>query len=139
MASGGGSRLKMAVTGFAGTGKTTLCEALGEHFALPVLGEDMGAITAANQEAERVLRFAYSTAAERSAAREASIEAYVAWLESARGPLTRTPASSPIAGSWTSSTGGWSISGWARTMSIMSPAACCLTCGRSRHGSITWC
>lgn len=70
---------RLAITGFAGTGKTSLCEALGERLGVPVLGEDMAAIAAANQECQRVMRFRWSSEEERRAAREASVDAYVAW------------------------------------------------------------
>lgn len=40
--------LKIAVTGFAGTGKTTLCKRLAEDLDLRVLGEGMVDITRAN-------------------------------------------------------------------------------------------
>ena len=72
-------RPRLAITGFAGTGKTSLCAALAERLGVPVLGEDMAAIAAANQECQRVMRFQWSTTEERSAAREASVAAYVAW------------------------------------------------------------
>lgn len=74
-------KLRLAVSGFPGTGKTTLCNALAQQYDLPVIAEDMMQIANRNADYLR-LRMDPGTPAEALLeAKKQSVKSFFDWAQ----------------------------------------------------------
>lgn len=94
---------RIAVTGFVGVGKTSLCEVLRRELGLDLIGEDMGSITDAGMNYMKLLGGADRRAM--LSAKGELVEAFIAWARDREDAYLRHPRA--IADRWEADLLGW--------------------------------
>lgn len=76
--------LRIAVSGYVGTGKTTFCIALAERLGIPVVAEGMGDILSAEAACHASMRGGQPRPGGAEAARKALLDSFADWAQGRR-------------------------------------------------------